>query len=118
MYQTTGPGYELVTFNSSQVTVATSGSGRIDFCPAVLAEGTAVFTYNLNGVTQTKQMVRLPFGNAPVSLTTDFTDLWWNANESGWGVNITQKGNNLFAAWYGYDLNRRPLFAIMPGVHL
>jgi YVTN family beta-propeller protein len=29
--------------------------------------------------------------------------LWWNHNESGWGVDFTQRGNTIFAAWYTYD---------------
>jgi len=34
----------------------------------------------------------------------DFTDLWWNPNESGWGLNIIQHPNNIiFAIWYTYD---------------
>ena len=34
----------------------------------------------------------------------DFTDLWWNPSESGWGLNIIQHPNNIiFAIWYTYD---------------
>jgi hypothetical protein len=34
----------------------------------------------------------------------DFTDLWWNANESGWGLNLIQHANGvIFAIWYTYD---------------
>ena len=34
----------------------------------------------------------------------DFTDLWWNPNESGWGLNVIQHPNNIiFAIWYTYD---------------
>ena len=29
--------------------------------------------------------------------------LWWNPNESGWGIHFTQRGNVIFAAWYTYD---------------
>jgi hypothetical protein len=36
------------------------------------------------------------------------TGLWWNANESGWGVHFTQRGANLFAAWYTYDSAGNP----------
>jgi hypothetical protein len=32
------------------------------------------------------------------------TGLWWNPNESGWGLNIIQHANNIiFAIWYTYD---------------
>src|SRR5207248_6123323 len=34
--------------------------------------------------------------------------LWWNANESGWGIHFTQRGSNTFAAWYTYDALGKP----------
>jgi hypothetical protein len=51
-------------------------------------------------------------GDAPRS---DFSDLWWNANESGWGLSFTQHGVTGFAAWYVYDDTGRPLWVVMPG---
>lgn len=41
----------------------------------------------------------------PVSNFGNFTDLWWNASESGWGVSITHHttSNVAFIAWYTYD---------------
>jgi hypothetical protein len=34
----------------------------------------------------------------------DFTDLWWNPSESGWGLNLIQHPNSIiFAIWYTYD---------------
>ncbi len=38
----------------------------------------------------------------------DFTDLWWNPNESGWGISIHVKRNRLFAAWFVYDPSGQP----------
>src|SRR5579859_5660400 len=29
--------------------------------------------------------------------------LFYNAQESGWGIHFTQRGTNVFAAWYTYD---------------
>jgi V8-like Glu-specific endopeptidase len=45
----------------------------------------------------------------------DYSDLWWNANESGWGLSITQHASNLFAAWYVYDAGGNPTWIVMPG---
>ncbi len=43
---------------------------------------------------------------APASASTfgsvDFTDLWWNPAESGWGVNVIQQGDTLFATLFVY----------------
>jgi hypothetical protein len=36
------------------------------------------------------------------------TGLWWNAAESGWGIHFTQRGGNVFAAWYTYDALGKP----------
>lgn len=34
--------------------------------------------------------------------------LWWNPAESGWGINLTERGNKIFAAWYTYDGSGNP----------
>lgn len=37
---------------------------------------------------------------------TDYTDLWWNENENGWGLNLIQHPNQvIFAVWFTYDAN-------------
>jgi lysyl endopeptidase len=47
----------------------------------------------------------------------DYSDIWWNPNESGMGLNIVQHASrNIFAIWFIYDANGRPLwFAITSG---
>ena len=57
--------------------------------------------------------------------TRDYSDIWWNASESGWGVTFTQHpSNQVFAVWYTYDpralepgttADYRPLWIVMPG---
>jgi hypothetical protein len=34
--------------------------------------------------------------------------LWWNPNESGWGIDFVQRRNILFAAWFTYDTAGNP----------
>jgi hypothetical protein len=57
---------------------------------------------------------------------SNFSDLWWNPNESGWGVTFTQHSatNQVFAVWYTYDPrepdpaspgNYKPLWLVMSG---
>jgi hypothetical protein len=48
----------------------------------------------------------IPVNNA--KLPAALSGLWWNANESGWGIHFTQRGNNVFAAWYTYDASGNP----------
>ncbi len=45
----------------------------------------------------------------------DYTDMWWNPAESGWGVALTQHEDRLFATWYAYDGNGRPVWLTMSG---
>jgi len=41
------------------------------------------------------------------SFMTDASDLWWNPNESGWGVNIIEQSNVLFATFFVYSPDGR-----------
>jgi hypothetical protein len=36
------------------------------------------------------------------------TDLWWNAAESGWGLNIIEQGDTLFGTLFVYDAQGKP----------
>lgn len=36
------------------------------------------------------------------TFSTDWTDLWFNPNESGWGINVIQQYNTLFATLFVY----------------
>ena len=45
-----------------------------------------------------------PDANTPAALS----GLWWNSSESGWGIHFTQRGANVFAAWYTYDTSGNP----------
>ena len=119
----TGPSWTLPVFDPNQVSRTTVGSGTIDFCPAGLTAGTIVFNYTADGVTGSKQLTRLPFGNdvphrggTANTGASDFTDLWWNPSESGWGVSVTQHGNNIFFRVFVYDTDSRPLLLVVPGV--
>jgi len=76
----------------------------------------------VNGITQTKQLARQQFGLLPtcvwgaqsdLSTATNFQDLWWASpagSESGWGINLTQQGQTIFATWFTYGVDRNPLW--------
>jgi len=47
--------------------------------------------------------------------TADYTDLWWNPNESGWGLNLTQHPSNVvFGVWYTYEADGTRTWYVMP----
>jgi hypothetical protein len=71
---------------------------------------------------------------AQVGPDRDYTDMWWNPSESGWGISIRQKlpvggdettRDALFSFWYTYDpraidprsggTGNVPLWIVMPG---
>lgn len=43
-------------------------------------------------------------------VTPNFSDLWWNPAESGWGVNVTQQADVLFATWFVYGPGKEPIW--------
>ena len=46
------------------------------------------------------------------STPTNVTGLWWNANESGWGVNFIQESNIVFMTMFTYDANGTPTWYV------
>ena len=49
------------------------------------------------------QVGQWPTAIAQFPVPTNHQGLWWNASESGWGVNLTHQGDVLFATWFTYD---------------
>lgn len=48
--------------------------------------------------------------------STDFTDLWFNPNESGWGVNVIQQYNTMFATLFVYGTNNAAQWFVAPDI--
>ena len=44
------------------------------------------------------------------AMVTDFSDLWWNAAESGWGMQLVRGGDATFATLFVYGVSERPTF--------
>lgn len=40
----------------------------------------------------------------------NYQDLWWNPSESGWGIQLVQQADIIFATWFVYDRNSQPLW--------
>jgi hypothetical protein len=118
LFKQTGPPFNSVPFDPTQVSSAAVGTGTLTFTDL----NTGTFRYTVNGVTQTKSITREVFGQLPTctfAIQTDLTlaynyqDLWWAAPagvEAGWGVNLTHQGDTIFATWFTYDLDRTPVW--------
>lgn len=52
------------------------------------------------------------------STTTDFTDLWFNPNEEGWGANVVHQRDTLFITLFVYAPNSQPTWYVASNVGL
>ncbi len=110
LYQVAGPTFFTGAFNPALVNVATVGNLTIAFQDA----NTATMTYTVNGQGRTVPIIRQVFQSGTTPLAVDYTDLWWNPNESGWGMEITQQFGVMFLAWYVYDSGGNPVWYVAP----
>ena len=70
----------------------------------------------LNG--QPRSNVATNFAGSSGSVTVaqaspNYTALWWNANESGWGLNINHQGSIVFATLFTYESTGQPMWLVM-----
>lgn len=56
----------------------------------------------------------LPAFAAATNISTDYTDMWWFPDESGWGANVTQQGDTLFVTLFVYDAQMNPTWFVAP----
>jgi len=118
LYETRGPAFNTVPFNSSAVSYHAVGTGTLDFSDA----NNGTFRYNVNGIAQSKPITRTIFGNLPIctsatqsdlTAATNYQDIWWAAagtGETGWGLHFTHQGDTIFATWFTYDFDGSPLW--------
>jgi hypothetical protein len=103
-----GPTFFGTAFNSSLVNVASAGSLRVAFTDA----NSGSTTYTVGSFTRTVAITRQPVGVGTVVPAVDYSDLWWNPNESGWGMAMAQQNANIFLAWYVYDASGKPVWYV------
>jgi hypothetical protein len=76
---------------------------------------TATMAYTIGGISGSKPLSRLSFARAGQTAPGNYGDLWFGgAANNGWGINITQQGGTLFAAWYTYDRNGVATWYVLP----
>ena len=108
LFRTTGPGFNALPFPS----IGSSNYSRVGSMTMTLTHAnSAQLRYSVNGVEVTKSIQRFVFGSHAAnclptsddrSTSTNYTDLWWKADESGWGLNITHQDNTLFGTLFTY----------------
>lgn len=55
-------------------------------------------------------------GANATTVTTDFSDLWFNSNEEGWGMNIIQQNDIQFITLFVYGPNGQPTWYVASAV--
>jgi lysyl endopeptidase len=112
---TGGAAFNAVPFTPiTAANVVRVGNMRFDFS----GPNNGTLTYDVagggtggTGTTITKAITRQTFGTQPVcvmsgadrSFISNYQDLWWNPNESGWGINFTHQGDTIFATLFTYE---------------
>lgn len=120
LYSTTGPAFNANPFTPIGAgNITTVGTMTVTF-----SGNSAMLNYTVNGAPVTKNIVKQVFNGqaascqsttASRSSLTNYQDLWWNAAESGWGVNVTHQGDILFATLFTYAANGQGLWLVMSG---
>jgi len=115
IYRSTSAPFDA--YDPSRFQFQTVGSGTLSFTDA----GHGTFTYTVNSVSQTKLIKRYIFGSLPTcdqsgANATNFTDLWGLASETGWGVNVVQQDNLVFASWFTYGADGRGVWMFGSGL--
>jgi hypothetical protein len=116
LYRTTGSPFNAVPFVSADAVPV--GTMTVNFTGA----SDATLSYNVNGVTVNKTIIKEVFGTrsaecvgttASRTSATNYTDMWWNSSESGWGVNVTQQGDVIFATLFTYAADRQGVWYVL-----
>ncbi len=111
LYEVDGPRFFGTTFTPiTSGQVSTAGSLSVTFSDA----NNGSMTYSVGSISRTVSIVREPVALGTLVPSVDYTDLWWNPNESGWGMAMAQQNANIFLAWYVYDSNGKPVWYVAP----
>jgi Big-like domain-containing protein len=95
-------GCGAIAISGGSARCTTTGLASGSHAIAGLYSGDATYSAGLAGpITQT---VTSTSATSSTSDSVNVQGLWWgSASESGWGLNLAQQGNIVFATWFTYD---------------
>jgi hypothetical protein len=108
LFEVRGPRFFGVPFDPSAVAVSAVGTLEVELENG--ERGTA--RYNVGAITRNVAIERQVFRSRSVALAVDYTDLWWNPAESGWGLTVSHQADVMFLTWYVYDDTGRPFWYV------
>jgi YVTN family beta-propeller protein len=108
LYQTQGPRFFIGTFNPGAVQTTQVGLLEIRFQD----KDNATMGYTVGNQGRSVQIRRQAFRPSTPAPAVDYTDLWWNPAESGWGMGVTQQDGTMFLTWFVYDNSGFPTWLV------
>jgi hypothetical protein len=109
LFEVSGPAFFGVPFDPSRKVPVKAGSLQVRFTDA----DNASMSYTVAGQSRTVGITRQSISStAPVAV--NFTDLWYNPAEDGWGMAVTQQYDKMFLAWFVYDDSGKPMWYVGP----
>ena len=114
-YRTTGRRFDQISGNVGAVATEVGS-----FSVRPLADGGLEFTTIIGNAQQTRRIERTRFGRQPAcrfkegsrSDGANRSDIWWNPNESGWGLSLTEQDRTLVVTWYTYGNDGKPMWLL------
>jgi hypothetical protein len=108
IYEASGARFFNQEFDSSQVHLANNGTLSLAFQDA----DHATMSYQYGNLNRTLPISRQIFQGGFTPPPVNYTDLWWNPNESGWGLGLTQQYGVMFVTWFVYEGTTRPTWLV------
>ena len=107
VYRVAGTPFQQINGSQAFTAVTEVGSASL----RLLAGDRLQLDYQIGDTSQRKLLQRFVFDSAaPVcigslgdrSQSGNFSDLWWNPIEAGWGLTLSHQGDVIFLLWYTY----------------
>ncbi len=104
---------EFVVTSNNCTTLSQSAycTVKVAFQPSASGPRSGVITVTSDGLYSPQRFTFTGMGTAAAA--ANYTGIWWNATESGWGVNFQHDGSTIFATWFIYDGAGNPWWIVM-----
>jgi hypothetical protein len=108
IYNVVGGSALTLPWDGAKKVVTKVGTGSLAFTDT----NTGKFNYSINGVAGIKNVTRQVFALGTTQPIVDYSALWWNPDESGWGVALTHQLDMIFVTMYTYDATGKPIWYV------
>ena len=99
------------TASPTWVIATVDNSGLAGYDPSLQLAGAGAFVSYQDFLSSDLKVASIDLAHA--ALPSNYTALWWNFDESGWGINFTHQGDIVFGTLFTYDLAGNPMWLVM-----